>query len=123
MQNELVAQYLIEQLKMKPVVVLDSDDFISECRIKEGRPDFPLQIYASMSSKLSLIASDFVIPKTHEKQLARGLIGWARKQSIALIMAMSPLDESFATKQGPEVSAAFSTQSAKERLAQSRTDL
>jgi predicted ATP-grasp superfamily ATP-dependent carboligase len=115
------------QLRMKPVVVLDCDDFPSTCRIIEGGPRFPLQICASLNSKISLLASDFIIPATHEKQLARGLIGWSRKLSMGLIISLSlSSQKEYAgkfEKIGGDIRAAYSTESAKQRIIQSRTDV
>ena len=117
LDNELVSRYLVEQLHMKPVVALDCDDFPSVSLIVEGRPNFPIQIFASMNSKLCMLTSDSVIPKTHEKQLARGLVAWAKKQSLALVVTMN------ASEKEGEISAAFSTESSKQRIIQSKTDL
>jgi predicted ATP-grasp superfamily ATP-dependent carboligase len=124
LHNQLVAKHLIEQLKMKPIVVLDCDDFPSTVKVTEGKPSFPAQIYSSINSKISLAASDFVIPRTHEKQLARGLIAWAKKQSIGLIISFGCMRQF--TERGREseeittdISAAYSTESARQRIAQS----
>ncbi|MHB1908181.1 MAG: PAC2 family protein [Nitrososphaerales archaeon] len=119
LDNELVSRYLVEQLRMKPVVALDCDDFPSVSLIVDGRTNFPIQIFASMNAKLCMLTSDIVIPATHEKQLARGLIAWAKKQSLALIVTMNASEKE---KEG-EISAAFSTESSKQRIIQSKTDL
>ncbi len=128
LHNQLVAKHLIEQLKMKPIVVFDCDDFPSTVKVIEGKPNFPAQIYSSLNSKICIATSDFVIPRTHEKQLARGLIGWTKKQSIGLIISFSDMRQSH-IKTGEkkeatatDISAAYSTESAKQRIAQSGID-
>jgi predicted ATP-grasp superfamily ATP-dependent carboligase len=127
LENESVGNYLKEQLKMKPIVVIDCDDFPSNCRIAQGGPRFPVQICASLNSKVSALLSDFVIPETHEKQLARGLIGWCKKQSMALIITFTASNQSRNAERiggsAGDVSAAYSTENAKHRIAQSRTDM
>lgn len=127
LHNQLVAKHLINQLKMKPVVVLDCDDFPSTVKVIEGKPSFPAQIYSSLNSKISIATSDFIIPRTHQKQLARGLIGWTKKQSLGLIISFSNMRQYSIRSLGDEVattdiSAAYSTESAKQRIAQSRID-
>ena len=124
LENELVAKHLIAQLKMSPIVVIDCEDFPSFTQIVSGKPNFPVQIYSSVNSKISLLKSDFTIPKTHEKALARGLIAWVRKQSIGLIITLTPLGSSEGkSDDNRESSAAFSTESSRLRIVQSRIDL
>jgi predicted ATP-grasp superfamily ATP-dependent carboligase len=127
LENEIVGRYLVEQLKMKPIVVLECDDFPSSCSIVDGRPQFPLLIYAAINSKLSILTSDFLVPTTHEKQLARGLISWSKKQSMALIISISLSSQERNSegneKIGSDIFTAYSTESAKQRIIQSRTDL
>jgi predicted ATP-grasp superfamily ATP-dependent carboligase len=127
LHNQVVAKHLIEQLKMKPIVVLDCDDFPSTVKVIEGKPSFPAQIYSSLNSKISIATSDFVIPRIHEKQLARGLIGWSRKKSIGLIISFSnmrqiPMKSREEKETSTDISAAYSTESARLRISQSRID-
>jgi predicted ATP-grasp superfamily ATP-dependent carboligase len=82
LENEIVARYLIDQFKMKPVVVLDCDEFSFSVSHRRRRAPVPIQIYASMTCKLSVLKADVKIPSSHEKQLARGLIGWSVKEAV-----------------------------------------
>jgi predicted ATP-grasp superfamily ATP-dependent carboligase len=112
---------------MKPIVMLDCDDFSARIRVSNGKPNSSLQLFSSMNSKISILASDFAIPNTHEKQLARGLVAWAKKQTVALIITMSAAPsgrgdlESLRTP-SQDFLAAYSTESARQRIIQSKTD-
>lgn len=127
LENLILAGYMMEQLKMKRVVVLDCDDFPSSVRIANGETHYPLQICASPDSKVSIVTSELPIPVTHERQLARGLIAWARKQSIALIVTLYSrvlsADGVGEASASIDVCAAYSTESARQRIYHSKIEL
>jgi predicted ATP-grasp superfamily ATP-dependent carboligase len=88
LENEQLLMYLMDELKMKRAVVLDCDDFPSTVRLSHGETDYPLQICSALGSKILILTSNFVVAVMHERQLARGLVAWARKQSLALIITL-----------------------------------
>jgi predicted ATP-grasp superfamily ATP-dependent carboligase len=119
-ESSRVGRYLIQELNMEQIAILESDQFPSICTIVDGKPSFPMRVYSNQSSKLAVIVSDFIPGASIEKSLGKSIVSWAKSKSIALILTFYQVSP---PEIGIDLGAACSTKTAKMRLEQSRIDL
>lgn len=115
----VVGQYLIEQLAMEPVAIVESDPFPAVSVLKDARPCFPMQIYANLPSKVAVVVSNFTPQGEVVKPLARSLLAWAHNKSIAFTISSFGVRPEFIKG---DICAAWSTANARARVEQSRID-
>jgi predicted ATP-grasp superfamily ATP-dependent carboligase len=118
-ENPLVGRYLVEELNMEQIAVLECDLFPSISVIADGKPNFPMRVYANQSSKIAVIVSDFVPNPVSERSLGKAIISWAKSKSVALIVTSYQVAPH---EIGIDIGAACSTNTARLRLEQSRID-
>ena len=118
-ENSRVGLYLIDELNMEQIAIIDSEVFPCVSSIIERKPHFPMRVYANQSSKTAVIVSDFVPGPVCERSLGKSIINWAKSKSISLVITSFQIS-SYAMP--VDIGAACSTQSAQIRLEQSRID-
>jgi uncharacterized protein len=118
-ENLRVGRYLIEQLNMEQIAVIESDSFPVISTVYKSKPHFPMRVYANQSSKISVIISDFTPNQVVTRSLGKSLISWAKNKSIALIITSYQVPTH---ELRSDVGAACSTTNARLRVEQSRID-
>ncbi|MGI0090915.1 MAG: PAC2 family protein [Nitrososphaerales archaeon] len=118
-ENSRVGRYLIEQLNMEHIAVIESEVFPAISTIINHQPNFPMRVYANQSTKIACLVSDFIPIQAAEKPLGKALVNWAKSKSIALIITSFQVS---AHQIEVDTAGACSTNNARLRLEQSRID-
>ncbi len=97
--GSIVANYLVTQLKLRQIAVVDSDYFPTVSMIKNGVPNSPVRVYAGdmneMGDRLVVFVSEFQPPPHVLKELGKTIMDWVEDHKCRLII--SP--EGLSTKQ------------------------
>jgi uncharacterized protein len=97
--GSIVANYLVTQLKLKQIAVVDSDTFPSVSMIKNGVPNSPVRVYAGETSeggdRLVVFVSEFQPPPHVIKDLGKAIMDWLEDHKCRMLI--SP--EGISTKQ------------------------
>ena len=85
--GNIVANFLVNNLKLDQIGVIDSDTFPSISVVKDGIPNHPMRIYAGEQvcnngkcNQLVICVSDFVPPASVTKALVNTIFDWAKDQ-------------------------------------------
>src|SRR5579875_76046 len=117
--RSVIGKFLIDQLKMEPIAIVESDPFPPVSIIQNSKPSFPMQVFANMTSKVAVVISSFTPSGEVVKPLARSLLAWAHNKSIAFTISCSVVHP---TAIQSDICAAWSTSNAEIRVEQSRID-
>jgi uncharacterized protein len=97
--GSIVANYLVTQLKLKQIAVVDSDNFPTVSTIKNGIPNSPVRIYAGELSdggdRLVVFVSEFQPPPHILRELGMRIMDWVEDHKCRMLI--SP--EGISTKQ------------------------
>lgn len=101
--GSIVANYLVTQLKLKQIAVVDSDTFPTVSMIKNGTPNSPVRVYAGDvnegGDKLVVFVSEFQPPPHILKELGKTIMDWVEDHKCRMII--SP--EGLSTKQSGRI--------------------
>ena len=85
--GNIVANFLVNNLKLDQIGVIDSDTFPSISVIKDGVPNHPMRLYAGEQvcnngkcNQIVICVSDFVPPASATKDLVNTIFDWAKDQ-------------------------------------------
>jgi uncharacterized protein len=89
--SSIVANYLVNSLKLEQIGLMDSNMFPTVSLIRNSEPHHPVRIYAGTSpgkpsDNLVVFISEFQPPQSIVKPIAETLIDWAQDQWCSLIM-------------------------------------
>lgn len=116
LSNAIAAECIIEALSLKPVAVIDSDQFPSLSTIYDSVPYFPARIHASEDLKLAVFISELTLNDPMLKPMARIMLEWVRGHNCSLVLGATGFPVEAAEKSEDEVLAAGSTPNALKRI-------
>jgi uncharacterized protein len=87
--GNIVANFLVNNLKLDQIGVIDSDTFPSISVVKDGIPNHPMRLYAGEQvcnngkcNQIVICVSDFVPPASATKDLVNTIFDWAKDQGF-----------------------------------------
>jgi len=90
----IVANFLINTLKLKQIGVIDSQKFPPISVIKDGDPHNPMRLYSGEQicndgtcNQVVVCVSEFTPPSDITKELVRSLLDWAEKKGCTKIIS------------------------------------
>lgn len=96
--GSIVANYLVDSLRLRQIAVVDSDTFPAVAMIKNGIPNGPVRLYAgniNEADRLVVLVSEFQPPPPIIKELGRTIMDWVEDHKCRMLI--SP--EGISTKQ------------------------
>jgi len=97
--GSIVANYLVTQLKLRQIAVIDSDHFPTVSMIKNGIPNSPVRVYAGPLNEagnlLVVFVSEFQPPPHMLRELGKTIMDWVEDHKCRMLI--SP--EGISTKQ------------------------
>lgn len=84
--STIAANYLIGELKLDQISVLDSSDFPPVSMIYANKPKFPARIYADENKKVVVFLSEFTPPPHLARALAKIVLDWSIKHKCRRII-------------------------------------
>ncbi len=94
--SSIVANYLIDALKMEQIGIVDSPAFPTVSLVRDGEPQHPVRIYAgqppdrrtgSPAQKVVAFISEFQPPANVVNNLAHAVLDWAQEQRCSLLVS------------------------------------
>lgn len=92
--SSIVANYLINQLKLEQIAIMDSVYFPTVSLIRDSEPHTPVRIYAGGGERGSetrdmivVFISEFQPPANIVKPIASTIIDWAEEQKCSLLVS------------------------------------
>tara|TARA_B100001250_G_scaffold52451_1_gene40912 strand:+ start:546 stop:1304 length:759 start_codon:yes stop_codon:yes gene_type:complete len=83
--GNIAANFLINNLKLEQIGIIDGDNFPSISVVKDGIPNHPMRLYAGEQvcnngkcNQLVICVSDFVPPTSITKDLVKCIFDWAK---------------------------------------------
>ncbi len=85
--GNIVANFLINNLKLEQIGIIDGDNFPSISVVKDGVPNHPMRLYAGEQvcnngkcNQIVICVSDFVPPTALTKDLVKCIFDWAKDE-------------------------------------------
>ena len=85
--GNIVANFLVNNLKLKQIGIIDGTIFPSISVVKDGIPNHPMRLYAGEQicndgkcNQIVICVSDFVPPASATKELATCIFDWAKER-------------------------------------------
>tara|TARA_B100000953_G_C18008200_1_gene417203 strand:+ start:790 stop:1548 length:759 start_codon:yes stop_codon:yes gene_type:complete len=92
--GNIVANFLINNLKLEQIGVIDSDKFPPISVVKEGEPHHPMRLYAGEQicndgkcNQIVICVSEFVPPASVTKELVRCILDWAESRGCNSVIS------------------------------------
>ena len=89
--GSIVANYLVTQLKLRQIAVVDSDNFPTVSMIKNGVPNSPVRVYAGdmneQGERLVVFVSEFQPPPHVLKELGKTIMDWVEDHKCRLLIS------------------------------------
>jgi uncharacterized protein len=91
MIGSIVANYLVDSLKLDQISVLDSDNFPALSLIYDSKPKYPVQIFADEQKKLVVFLSEFTPGQHLVKPIADTILSWAEENKCRRVITAEAL--------------------------------
>lgn len=91
MISSIVANYLVDTLKLGPISFLDSDYFPSLSLIYNSKPKYPARIFADEEKKIVVFLSEFTPEQYLVKPIANTILSWAEENKCRRIITTDAL--------------------------------
>lgn len=83
----LVANYLVSAKSMDQVAFVDSSYFPPVAFVYGSKPRYPARVYVEEGMKLAVFLSEFNIPATLSRPVAKMMIDWAMRNGISTVLS------------------------------------
>ena len=99
--STIVANYIVDSLKLEQIGVVDSIHFPTVSVIRNGEPLNPVRIYAGSTENMKIVVfiCEFQLEPIIIKALGSTMLDWAEKRKISLIITPEGL---ISTSENPE---------------------
>ncbi len=87
--SSIVANYIIESLKLEQIAIVDSDYFPSVALVRDWEPLNPVRIYGGKikkNTKIAVFVSEFQVPTPIIKPLASLIFDWADEKRASMVI-------------------------------------
>ncbi|MFQ5909784.1 MAG: proteasome assembly chaperone family protein [Thermoplasmata archaeon] len=119
--STIACSYMISALNLDQICALESEHFPPVSMIYSAKPKFPARIYAREDIKLAVFITEFPLPTTLHRPIARSILSWAAEQGCERVICLEGLPaehiEENLSREGPMVWGVGSTDEAREELA------
>jgi uncharacterized protein len=85
--SAIAGTYMIDSLKLDQVAAMDSAWFPPISMIYAQKPKVPARIYASERHKLAICLSEFTMPASLDRFIAKSILSWAKEQKCSLVIS------------------------------------
>lgn len=85
--GSIVANYLIQVLKLDQIAALDSPDFPPVSLVYASKPKLPARVYADEKLNLAVFLSEFTPPPTLARPIAEVILSWSRENNCSRIIS------------------------------------
>lgn len=113
---------MIEGLGLDQIAAMDSAWFPPISMIYAQKPKFPVRIYASEHHKLAICISEFTMPASLDRFIAKSILTWSKQERCKLVISpcsVPLLDEAKTPRQGVLVQRVGSTERTRRLLKES----
>jgi len=119
--STISTSYLISNLNLDQVAVLDSEHFPPISMIYRGKPKFPARIYASEQRKIAVFSAEFTPNTVLNRAIGQKILSWANDHECKMIITIvgRPLTKTGDEKDNYNVVAVGSTEEANEKIEKS----
>ncbi len=115
--SSIVANYIIDSLKLEQIAIVDSPYFPALSLVRDNIPLSPVRVYGGAVKdelKVAVFVSEFQIPVNLLKPLASLMLDWADEQKISTVVSPEGLIQE--KKEEVDVYAVASTEYARRKL-------
>ena len=85
--SAIAGTYIIDRLKLDQIAAIDSPWFPPVSMIYAQKPKFPARIYASQEHKIAVCLSEFTMPATLDRFIAKSILAWGKEQKCSLVIS------------------------------------
>lgn len=111
--SAIATESLIHTTQFRLAGIIDSDVFPAVSLVDKGRPNYPTRIFVQNDLKVAVFSSYLTLHQALHKQMARLMLGWAKKHGVKKIITGVAVKSS---EQSESIIAAGSTEGAREDL-------
>lgn len=109
----IATESMIHTSQFKLAGIIDSDIFPPISLIKDGKPNFPTQIFVNDELKVAAFLSHLAVEEPLHRNIARKMLRWAKDQKISLIVSSVSVKS---TDDKEEIIAVGSTDNARKKI-------
>ena len=91
MISAIVANYIVDTLKLDQISVLDSDNFPAVAMIYGSKPKYPARIFADEKKKIVIFLSEFTPEEHLVKPMANTILSWAKENKCRRVITAEAL--------------------------------